>query len=65
MDLITDLILEMTAIKTVIGYQGADNRPNRLLSFELFHTDVAKLFSLPQCRIPIAELSLSVPRKYR
>ncbi|MCX7212559.1 MAG: hypothetical protein NTW53_07715 [Burkholderiales bacterium] len=44
MDLITDLILEMTAIKTVIGYQGADNRPNRLLSFELFHTDLAKLF---------------------
>ena len=46
MDLITDLILEMTAIKTVIGYQGADNQPNRLLSFELFHTDLAKLFFL-------------------
>lgn len=46
MDLITDLILEMTAIKTVIGYQGADNRPNRLLPFELFHTDLAKLFLL-------------------
>jgi hypothetical protein len=45
-DLIIDLILEMTAIKAVIGYQGADNRPNRLLSFELFHTDLAKLFLL-------------------
>jgi hypothetical protein len=44
-DLIIDLILEMTAIKAVIGYQGADNRPNRLPSFELFHADLGKPFS--------------------
>jgi hypothetical protein len=36
----------MTAIKTVIGYQGADNRPNRPLPFELFHTDLDELFLL-------------------